>query len=494
MGSESLPDALYRAEQVRALDRAAIEGHGIAGYELMTRAGQAALDVLRARWPAARRVAVLCGGGNNGGDGYVIARLARVAGLDARALWLADPANLSGDAATAWRDALASNVPVSPFSRDDLAETELIADALLGTGLERPVTGRWAEAIEAVNQCPAPVLAVDIPSGLHAASGTVLGVAVRAAVTVTFIGLKLGLFTGRGPAFAGDIRFDDLEVPDAVYRVVVPVARLYRGADRADWLPPRDRDAHKGRYGHVLVVGGNLGMGGAARMAAEAAARSGAGLVSAALHPAQAGPQAAVRPEVMFRGVDTAEEVAAMGVRATVLALGPGLGRDAWADGLFRAAAGLGKPMVVDADGLNLLAAAPMRRDDWILTPHPGEAARLLGCETAEVARDRLAAAASIQVRYGGVCLLKGAGTVVAVDGGVPWVCSGGNPGMASGGMGDVLTGVIAGLLAQGLPPAVAARLGAHLHAAAADAAVQAGERGLLALDLMPELRRLINP
>jgi NAD(P)H-hydrate epimerase len=491
---ESLPDALYRAEQVRALDHAAIEDHGIAGYTLMTRAGQVALDVLRVRWPAARRVAVLCGGGNNGGDGYVIARLARAVGLDVRALWLSDPASLSGDAATAWRDALAGKVPVSPFSPDDLAETELAVDALLGTGLERPVSGRWAAAIEALNHSAAPVLAVDIPSGLHAASGSVLGIAVRAAVTVTFIGLKVGLFTGRGPAVTGDVCFGDLDVPDAVYRAAAPVARLYRGADRADWLLPRDRDAHKGRYGHVLVVGGNLGMGGAARMAAEAAARSGAGLVSAALHPAQAGAQAAVRPEVMFRGVDTGEDVAAMGARATVLALGPGLGRNDWAAGVFRGAMNLGKPMVVDADGLNLLSAAPTRRDDWILTPHPGEAARLLGCETAEVERERLDAAASIRARYGGVCLLKGAGTVVVADGELPWVCTGGNPGMASGGMGDVLTGVVAGFLAQGLPPAVAARLGAHLHAAAADAAARAGERGLLALDLMPELRRLVNP
>jgi NAD(P)H-hydrate epimerase len=495
MPLESLPEALYRAEQVRALDRCAIEDHGIAGYTLMGRAGEATLERLRAQWPEARRILVFCGGGNNGGDGYVIARLALAAGLDARVVYLSDPAALSGDAATAWRDASVAGVPISAFSTGDpVQDAGIVVDALLGTGLERVVRGIWAEAIETINRCPAPVVAVDIPSGLHAGSGAVLGVAVRADITVSFIGLKTGLFTGRGPAFAGQVFFSALQVPDAVYRSAEPVARLYRGDDRLDWLAPRDRDGHKGRYGHVLVVGGNIGFGGAARMAAEAAARSGAGLVSAALHPAHAVAQAATCPEVMFRGVSSASELDDLARRATVLALGPGLGVDDWARTVYRAALALHRPLVLDADGLNLLAQEPDRRDDWILTPHPGEAGRLLGCETGEIESDRLAAAARIQRRYGGVCLLKGAGTVVADADDGPWICTGGNPGMASGGMGDVLTGVVSGLLAQGLPAPVAARLGVHVHASAADAAAEHGERGLLARDLMAFIRRLVNP
>ena len=495
MPLESLPEALYLAEQVRRLDRCAIKDHGIAGYTLMNRAGEATLDRLRAHWPQARRILVFCGGGNNGGDGYVIARLALAAGLNARVLFLSDPAALTGDAATAWRDASAADVPISAFSPGDtVRDTEIVVDALLGTGLERVVSGTWAKAIETINRCPAPVVSVDIPSGLHAGSGAVLGVAVRADITVSFIGLKVGLFTGRGPAFAGQVFFSALRVPDAVYRSAEPVACLYRGHDRLDWLGPRERDGHKGRYGHVLVVGGNIGFGGAARMTAEAAARSGAGLVSAALHPTHAVAQAASCPEVMFRGVSSASELEHLASRATVLALGPGLGADDWARTAYRAVLDLHRPLVVDADGLNLLAQEPKRREDWILTPHPGEAGRLLGCETAEIESDRLAAAARIQQRYGGVCLLKGVGTVVAAADDGPWICTGGNPGMASGGMGDVLTGVVSGLLAQGLPAPIAARLGVHIHAAAADAAAECGERGLLARDLMAMLRRLVNP
>ena len=491
-----LPFELYRAAQVRELDRIAIEDRGIPGYTLMNRAGAAAFDLLRQRWPRARRIVVVCGGGNNGGDGYVVARLARKAGLDVLALTLADPDGLRGDAQTAWRDARTADVPTTIFTAAGLNGADLLVDAILGTGLEREVSGAWRDAILAMNAHPADILALDIPSGLHADPGIVLGAGVRAAATITFIGLKQGLFTGQGPACCGDIGFAGLDVPPDIYPAIHPACWRYDGADLPDLLPKRGRSAHKGHFGHVLVVGGDLGLAGAARMAAEAAARCGAGLVSVATRSAHAGLQAAVRPELMFHGIDTPDELDPLLNRATVVAIGPGLGRDLWGRAIAHAIFASDRPLVVDADALNLLSVEPIFRENWILTPHPGEAARLLKMTPTEVEADRFAAVEDLALRFGGVAVLKGAGSLIAskADGSVA-LCSAGNPGMASGGMGDVLTGVIAALVAQGLPPFAAAKAGVYLHGRAGDLAAQAGgERGLLATDLFPFLRQLVNP
>ncbi|MCP5419285.1 MAG: NAD(P)H-hydrate dehydratase [Gammaproteobacteria bacterium] len=492
---QNLPIELYRAAQVRELDRLAIEERGIPGYTLMSRAGKATFDALRRQWPQARRIAVLCGGGNNGGDGYVVAALATQNGLDVQVWTLSDPERLRGDALTAFRDAQAAGVAIAAFTGPtDLDAADVFVDALFGTGLERKVGGLWREAIKAMNRHSAPVMAVDIPSGLHADTGAVMGVAVRADLTVTFIGLKQGLFTGQGPACCGRVLYDDLHVPEDVHSIIHPASRRYDGGDLPTLLPKRSRSAHKGNHGHVLVVGGDLGMGGAARMAAEAAARCGAGLVSVATRAAHASMQAAVRPELMFRGVESMAELAPLLARASVVAVGPGLRDGDWGKSLLQAVLASDRPLVVDADGLNLLAAAPLRRDNWVLTPHPGEAARLLQTTPGEVEADRFTAVAEIALRFGGVCVLKGAGSLIADERDGLWLCNAGNPGMASGGMGDVLTGVIAGLLAQGLSPIQAARVGVYLHGRAGDRAAQDGERGLLAMDLLPHLRTLVNP
>ena len=492
----ALPVELYRAAQVRELDRIAIEERGIPGYTLMSRAGQAAFEQLRRHWPDARRVVIVCGGGNNGGDGYVVARLARLAGLTASVLALADPQQLHGDAQTAWWDAQAADVPILPFTRADLIGADLLVDAILGTGLEREVSGTWRDAIEAMNAHSAPILALDIPSGLHADTGAILGAAVQATATMTFIGLKQGLFTGQGPACCGALSFADLGVPGDIYAALHPACWRYSGQDLPTQLPKRQRSAHKGHFGHVLVVGGDLGMAGAARMAAEAAARCGAGLVSIATRAAHAGLQAAARPELMFHGIETAEELTPLLNRATVIAIGPGLGHEDWGRSLLRTVLASDKPLVIDADGLNLLAIDPQFCTNWILTPHPGEAARLLKMTPKQVEADRFAAIEDLALRYGGVAVLKGAGSLIAskTDGLVA-LCSTGNPGMASGGMGDVLAGVIAALLAQGLPAFVAAKVGVYLHGLAGDLAAQAGgERGLMATDLLPFLRQVVNP
>ncbi|AHK78432.1 carbohydrate kinase [Ectothiorhodospira haloalkaliphila] len=499
-----LPIALYTAEQVRDMDRCAIQDHGIAGYTLMERAGAASLSVLRAQWPAAHVITVVCGPGNNGGDGYVVARLAQEAGLGVRVVAATDPKALKGDAARAWQDWQACGTPLAADAAGALRGTDVIVDALLGTGLGRPVEGGMAELIEAMNASAVPVLALDIPSGLNADTGAVMGCAVEAQATVTFIGLKQGLFTGSGPEQCGRIHYSDLDVPAAVHQSQVPGAwRRDEGTLRC--LGPRRRGAHKGHFGHVLLVGGDAGMPGAVRLAAEAAARVGAGLVSVATHPAHAALIPMARPELMCHGIENVPDLDALLDRASVVAVGPGLGQGVWGRALWQRVSQWGGPLVVDADALNLLAAGPLRRDDWVLTPHPGEAGRLLGLDSARIQGDRPAAAALLGQRYGGTCVVKGAGTLVHGPAGLQ-ICDAGNPGMASGGMGDVLTGVIAGLVAQALPEAgmsqggalshleAAATLGVCVHAAAADRAAVAGERGLLATDLLDALRFTVNP
>ncbi len=479
-----LPVALYRAAHVRELDRLVIEKHGIAGITLMERAGQAAFDLLRTRWPRARKILVICGPGNNGGDGYVIARLARDAGLAPVVLTVGESARARGDAATARVACQAAGVAMHDFASEQLKNVDVIVDAILGTGLERDVEGAFRVAIESANEAPVPVLALDIPSGLNADAGRIMGAAVRAHATITFIGLKAGLFTGSGREHSGEIVFAGLGVPVDIYSSIVPLARRITERSLLGVLPPRARDGHKGSYGHVLVVGGNQGMPGAAHLAGAAAYRAGAGLVSVATHPAHAAWLNATRPELLVQGVRAATDLQRLFARANVVALGPGLGQDGWAQALFSAVIEARLPLVLDADALNLLAVEPCTNATWILTPHPGEAARLLGVSTCEIQADRFGAVTAIAARYGGVCVLKGSGSLVASPGeSAIALCDLGNPGMASGGMGDVLTGVIAASLAQGLSPPNAARLGVWVHAAAGDDAARVGGGALSGCD-----------
>ncbi len=494
---DRLPPELYTPEQVRELDRIAIEEAGIPGETLMERAGRRLWESLRRRWPGARRIAVLCGGGNNGGDGYVVGRLARRGGLHVDLLYLTEPARLSGAAAAhagRFQEAGGTPRPWGAGAAPLLAEADVIVDAMLGTGLDRPVAGRFAEAVEAVNGAARPVAAVDIPSGIHGRTGAELGVAVRASLSVTFIGLKSGLVTGRGAACRGELIFDDLETAPPSPGRMDPYARLETPADLAAALPPRSADAHKGDCGHVLVVGGERGMAGAARLCGEAAARAGAGLVTVATRAEHAAVLNATRPELMVHGVEDAEALTPLLARTDVVALGPGLGQLEWGRALWRAVLAWDGPKILDADALNLLAAEPRPVDGAVITPHPGEAARLLGESGAAVVReDRFAAARRLAECYNVVAVLKGAGTVVD-DGVRRWVVAAGNPGMASGGMGDALTGVVAALIGQGVAPEEAARAGALAHGVAGDrAAARIGRRGLLCGDLIGELPGVVS-
>jgi NAD(P)H-hydrate epimerase len=487
------PWPLYRAAQVRELDRLAIGEAGIPGYTLMNRAAGAAWDVLRAQWPQARHIRVLCGTGNNGGDGYVLARLARAAGCEVEVLQFGAAGRISGDAQTARTDWLAAGGGEHAFEASRLAPADVLVDAVLGTGFRHGLDARWQAAFEAINRRGVPVLALDVPSGLDSDTGHVAEVAIRAQQTVTFIGRKAGLYTGQGPDQAGAITCADLDVPEALRERVPPCASLHLAVP-AGVLAPRARTAHKGRFGHVLILGGNHGMAGAARLAGEAALRAGAGLVSVATRAAHAPWLAATCPELMCHGVETTAELQPLLRKATVVVAGPGLGRSRWSRALLGALLEAAPPAVLDADALNLLACDPVRRDDWVLTPHPGEAARLLRTSVAAVGQDRFTAVAALQQRFGGVAVLKGAGTLVYAGAQPPALCGAGNPGMATAGMGDVLSGVIGALLAQGLEAPAAALAGVCAHAVAADRAATAGERGLLARDVIAGLRGVVNP
>lgn len=486
-----MKNRVYTATQVRQLDRSAIHDAGIPAYTLMSRAGQATFDHLRSRWPDARSLCILCGAGNNGGDGYVIARLALQAGWQVTLISLADVSRLQGAAQQASHNFSAAGGHVQAFT-GEIPPAAVIVDALLGTGLDRTVEGAYAAAIQQLNQQTAPVVAVDIPSGLHADTGQPCGGAVEATLTVTYIGLKAGLLTGKARDYCGTLHLATLDVPDSVYAQVPTDMHLLGLHTLHEHLAPRRRSAHKGNAGHALLVGGAPGMSGAIRLAGEAALRAGSGLVSVATHPEHAPFLNVYRPELMVHALDSPSTLSPLLTRVNAIGIGPGMAQTVWSTELLTLIQNTSQPKVLDADALNLLAQTPSQRDDWILTPHPGEAARLLSCTTAAVEQDRVTAARRLQREYGGVIVLKGAGTLVASSNGIAF-CDAGNPGMASGGMGDALTGIITALLAQGLSLEAAATTGVWVHAHAADRATADGERGLLASDLITHLREVIN-
>ncbi len=490
-----IADRLYTAEQVRRLDRLAIDAHGIAGYTLMNRAAVAVFETARGRFTSARHWLVLCGAGNNGGDGFAIARLARKAGLKVTVCALVDPRTLRGDAKRAAADWIKADGVIRQWPLRGRVGAELVVDALLGTGLERPVDGAFSRAVAWMNAQDCPVVSVDVPSGLNADTGQVMGCAVRAKLTVSFIGQKRGLYTAAGPDHAGELHFHDLATPNAIHHAISEYGIKIRELSISEFLGQRPRDSHKGSYGHTLVVGGAPGMSGAATLAGTAALRTGSGLVSVATHKVHAHTLNHSRPELMVAAVKKAATLSPLLQRANVVALGPGLGQGAWSEKVWEACIETQHPLVVDADGLNLLARSPRKRKQWVLTPHPAEAARLLQCKTEDVQEDRVRQAQRLARAYHAVVVLKGCGTVVVDQAGQYGICVLGNPGMATAGAGDVLTGVLSGLMAQGLSPWQAAVSGVAAHAAAGDrVASEQGERGLLAGDLCRALPRVLNP
>ena len=484
---------LFDTRAARALDARATALSGGDGYVLMQRAGQAAWQCLLQHWPEAQRITVVCGPGNNGGDGYVLARLAHRSGRAVSVLHLAEHVPASDLAQRACTDYLAVGGYIELFP-DALPQGDVVVDALFGIGLSRAPDAFATALIDAINAHPGPVLALDVPSGLDADTGSAPGKVIAATCTLQFIVRHAGLNTGDALEHVGLLQLDDLDVSTDAFDAVSRSASLLTQDALSYWLFPRRRNSHKGESGRALCIGGDHGSGGAIVLCVEAALRSGAGLVDVATRHAHVPVVLARRPEAMVHAVESSRDLLPLLSRASAIGIGPGLGQGEWSRAMLQLALEAGKPLVIDADALNLVAGSPSLFSDAILTPHPGEAARLLGTDTASVQRDRLSAAQAIAQRYHAVTVLKGAGTVIAAPGEIPRVVEAGNPGMAVGGMGDVLTGVILALRAQGLSAFDAASAGALMHSLAGDLAAEEGERGLLPSDLFPHLRRLANP
>ncbi len=482
---------LYTARQVRGIDYAAIHELGIAGYELMCRAGKAVVDVAQEHFPSSRHWLIMCGPGNNGGDGYVVARLAAGTGIKVSVCSLVDPGTLKGDAAVAYADWQKQGGDVARWPGLEEADFDLCLDALLGTGIDREVGGEYRDAIDYINHLGCPTLAIDIPSGLNADTGCPMGCAVDALDSVTFVGRKRGMYTADGPDICGLISFNDLDIPSiAGDKLPGQTGALLDSSLLTEMLKPRLLNSHKGSFGHVLAVGGSPGMAGAIRLCGEAALRSGAGRVTLVTDPAHAGFINLSRPELMVRTTRGESDWLSMPDTDFVIAVGPGLGGSTWSESLFRTCFESDAALVVDADGLNILARSNQpetrRRGNWILTPHPAEAGRLLGCEATEIQQDRISAAIRIAKDFNAIVVLKGCGSVIAEPGGEYAICPSGNPGMATAGSGDVLTGIIVALLGQRLSCFDAAKAGVLAHAEAGDlAAMETGEIGLIAGDII---------
>ncbi|WP_044411083.1 bifunctional ADP-dependent NAD(P)H-hydrate dehydratase/NAD(P)H-hydrate epimerase [Thiomicrospira microaerophila] len=475
---------LYTRQQAQLIDQQAIEQDKLSGLELIHQAAAFALDVIQTYWPKAKQMAIICGTGHNGGDGYALAKLAQQAGL-APHLYQVGPMPLLGDAAKARLEAGAVGLFPQTLTQEGLSQADLIVDGLFGIGLNRPIESPFSEAINAINHAAKPVLALDIPSGLDANSGHILGSAVKADITTSFIVHKIGLFQNYGPDFSGKVLLNTLDLSTERLTAIPPTATCWQ----ATALPSlkRIKNTHKGSYGQALLIGGNKHMLGAIALAGRACLRAGTGLVKIISREEHLVALTQMQPELMCYPT---KDFAQLASRATAIGIGPGLGQDNWAWQLYEATCKLDQPMVLDADALNCLALDPFHYERWVLTPHPAEAARLLEKSTQAIQQDRMAAIHALHKRYGGVIVLKGTGTLI-YDGEQLALCQAGNPGMATGGMGDVLTGLIAGYIAQGLSLFDAARLGVEIHARAADRCIETqSEASLLPSDVIQQLSR----
>jgi NAD(P)H-hydrate epimerase len=480
--------------QVREGEAFAANAKGLELYNLMERAGQAVFAIGMAQYPSAEHWLICCGTGNNGGDGYIVASLAKSVGLFVTVWQLGDPALLVGDAQQAYRQWLHHGGHVFDARDEQVPETvDVIIDALHGSGLHGKVRPESAVVIEKLNQNSAPIIAVDMPSGLCGDTGTVLGHCINADHTMSFIGLKQGLVTGQARDYVGVLHFAGLGVEDVFDQQNRPTAMAINSKELSQKLPARKSNSHKGNYGKVLLAGGHKGMGGALILAAKAAAKCGAGMVATLCHKHNVPPMLIAIPEVMSSDWDDIDLIATRLEWCSVVGLGPGLGRDAQAKAIFHVFSNSKKPKVVDADALHFLAREPTIDSLRVITPHSAEAAMLLGITVDQVEVNRYQSVQALQRKYGGVAVLKGPGTLVC-DGDNTWVCLEGNPGMASAGMGDVLAGIITSLMAQGLAISEAARFGVMIHSRAGDTeAKQAGQRGLLSSDVIEHLRYIVN-
>ncbi len=484
----SLISKVYTADECRKLDRLAIEEHDIPGFTLMQRAGTFVFTTIQDRWPGIRSLLVVAGSGNNAGDGYVVATLARQAGINTTVHQVGESKRLRGDALLAWKQLQQRDVAIV----DEPISADLVVDSLLGTGARGTLSAEYEDSIEQINNSQVPVVAVDVPSGVDASSGGLLTEnPVNADLTCMFIGAKLGLFTGPGLGYRGDLVFTDLGVPSEVYEDVSGIPLLDTSTKRPV-LPPRDPLAHKNHSGHVVIIGGDHGMGGAVILAAEAALRTGAGLVTVLTRSENVPAVLARRPEVMVVGVDEATDFSSYLSRADVLAIGPGLGRGSWGTTLLKTVLAHRPDCgVFDADALRIL-----KTEKWqvpsgcIFTPHPGEAAFLSDGSPGEVQADRPRFVKDLSSEYGCTVILKGPGTLIASQGQMCSVSQFVNSSLATAGSGDVLTGIAAAAYARCGNPIQAAEAAVFLHGTAGARALRenAGQ-SLIASDLIHAIR-----
>ncbi len=490
----SLTQKLYRADQVRLHEQEAAKLMGIDMFSLMQRAGASVYQHCVSRFPNTDNYLILVGIGHNAGDGYVAALTAANAGKNVTVCAIEPKREVQGDVAKAKQAWLASGGKVVQFSPYLIDKADVIIDALLGTGINGVIRTEFANVIDLVNESSCPVVSIDVPSGLDANTGDALGDCIQATATITFVGIKLGLTTGAGKQACGKLIFEDL----GIGKVFSELARSDASAldfKHFKGLAPRPVHSHKGTYGRVLCVGGNKGMSGAIRLSAEAALRTGTGLVKVFAHEDSVLQICSGRPELMVSssGLETAL------AWATCIVIGPGLGQDEWSKTTFDTVMEYchhnPKPIVIDADALNLKAVNTtfVALPDCVITPHVGEAARLLNVHIDEVEANRFNYARQCAQRYDATCVLKGAGSIVDNQS-HSWVCRHGNPGMATAGMGDVLAGILGSLMSQGLSTEMACQYGVSIHAKAGDiVAKEYGQRGLLASDLFNTVRVLIN-
>lgn len=477
-------EPIYLQSQIRELESLAMS-YGISADEMMSRAGHAAFMTLKRNWPSAKTVLIICGSGNNGGDGYVLARLLQERAFEVQVRYVGDIASLKKEALHAYEACKKAHIPIQAMDLHETWQADVLVDAFLGIGLKGELRQEAKEIIEKINASKLNIFSLDVPSGLDVDTGTGLPIAVNAQVTLTFIAKKIGLLTNDGPDYCGTLFYDDLGLPNTLFEKVKPIATSCDFSDKTLSLPPRKKNSHKGDFGHVVILGGAPGMSGAVKLAGMGALRVGAGLVTVVTHEAHASLININQPELMSK-IWNEQDSEVFFQKASLIVLGPGLGQNEWSKKVFETSLRSSLPMILDADALNLLSQKPQKRDNWILTPHPGEAARLLGTTTKTVQQDRLSAIKALQKQYGGVIVLKGCGTLIA-DSHTIKISTLGNPGMASGGMGDLLTGMIAGFFSQHCSLMTAACLGVMTHARAGDVAVKNRQNpvGLLASDLV---------
>ena len=498
--SESLPQRAYSATQVLENEEKVSLSQSIPMFDLMEKAGRSCFSFIQENYQSVSNILVLCGKGNNGGDGFVIARLAQEMAMNVTVYLCADSENLVGDAKTAFDHLQKTNATIifqselqltNEFLQDN--QYDIIIDALFGIGFKGILSSEYIALINVVNDYQAKVISVDVPSGVDATTGHVTTTAIVADITITFIVFKQGLLTGKAAQYIVQLYLADLTLGEHFQQAVFSSV-IIQGQNSIPKGPNRKATSHKGDIGLLLTVGGNEGMPGAIRLASEAALRSGASLVAVSCHLKNQSIVLNGRPELMLAPSESLQLINSYPYqKAKVMLCGPGLGRKTWSKGLFKQVLASQKPCVLDADALHLLAENSQRHDNWVLTPHPGEAAVLLNCSIADIEKDRFKAVRNISQQYGGVCILKGAGSLIS-DGESVWINTSGNSGMASGGMGDVLSGIIAALIMQLLNTKDAARLAVFIHGCSADIiAKRKGKIGMLASDLFPEIQRLIN-